>query len=66
MKLCCQELEKCTKLEEEISNHLAPVLFNGVVGSTKVITWNSRRNMVWDMYIYVMAKDLYPAKIIIC
>lgn len=42
---------------------LAPVLFNGVVGSTKVITWNSRRNMVRDMYIYVMAKDLYPSRI---
>ena len=65
MKSCCEELEKCTKLEGEISKHLAPVLFKGVVGSTKVITWNSRRNMVWDMYIYVMAKDLYPVKIII-
>jgi hypothetical protein len=65
MKLCCQELQKWTKLGE-ISEHLAPVLFNGVVGSTKVITWNSRRNMVRDMYIYVMAKDLYPVKAIIC
>jgi len=45
------------------SKHLAPVLFNGVIGSTEVITWNSWRNMVWDMHIYVMAKDLYPVKL---
>jgi len=46
-----------------ISNHLAPALFDGVISSTKVITWDSRRNMVWDMHIYVMAKDLYPVKV---
>jgi hypothetical protein len=45
------------------SNHLAPVLFDGVISSTKVITWDSWRNMVWDMHIYVMAKDLYPVKV---
>jgi hypothetical protein len=66
MKLCCQDPEKRTKLEGEISKHLAPVLFNGVVGSAKVVTWNSRRNMVRDMYIYVMAKDLYPVNVQIC
>jgi hypothetical protein len=43
--------------------YLAPVLSDGVISSTKVITWNSWRNMVWDMYIYVMAQDLYPVKL---
>jgi len=45
------------------SKHLAPVLFDGIIGSTEVITWNSWRNMVWDMHIYVMAKDLNPVKL---
>jgi hypothetical protein len=44
--------------------HLAPVLFDGVIGSSKVITWNSWRNVVWDMHIYVMAKNLDPVKVI--
>lgn len=47
----------------EILKYLAPVLFYGIIGSTKVITWNSWRNMVWNMYIYVMTKYLYPVKI---
>ena len=46
-----------------ISNHLAPVLFDGVISSTKVITWDSWRNMVWDMHINIMAKDLYPVTV---
>jgi len=43
---------------------LAPVLFDGIIGSTEVITWNSWRNMVWDMHIYVMAKDLNPLRVV--
>jgi hypothetical protein len=44
--------------------HLAPVLLDGVIGSSKVITWDSWRNVVWHMHIYVVANNLNPVKVI--